>query len=66
MKYCGPRCQAGADARRKRERRHMLRAMAVLAPCRFNSGVDCTDCSGCSSCGWNPEVAERRTRALAK
>lgn len=33
--------------------------------CVFNNGVECTECcSKCRNCGWNPEVAEKRSKEL--
>lgn len=34
--------------------------------CHFNKSIDCKDHSRCAKCGWNPAVAEIRSREIRR
>ena len=48
--YCSQRC-------------YEKHRSSLLAPCKFNDGVNC-ERQKCGNCGWNPDVAKRRKEKI--
>jgi hypothetical protein len=63
-KYCSCSCAARATNQKRRgfDNLPWVKVNDREYQCIFNTGVVCQD-RECATCGWNPIVAEARTRA---